>query len=802
MGLSWISLYPGWYAQEVALLHEHYPQLQADEVRLNQGQLILYGNLTVRPAGGTKVHAIQLMYPDGTPYEHPSVTPISTMPKWGDNGGVTEPVEPLLLDSRHQMPVGNLCLFQRETRSIIGGDILSGIDILQRAEAYFLGYHTKRWPPDTIDSELESHFHHLSDMLMADTFYESVPDGHGRFFCIPDLRRLRDVRSRKWCPMIVTSMTAESPIIRNFDARQELSRLYSWMVDSMWNSYDQMISEGSSENVASQRLTQGYWWSLPGEPLPFHDGKGFLQAFSSAVGNNPDQAWQTVNETLCSDMTTSESHLIGLRYPARRGGFEWLVLFIGREPQRIAGGTVLRDDASKRRAFEHSLVSVFKVHRLKRSILTQRNTKVVNDLVQSKTVALLGLGAIGSRVAEMLAQAGVAHFRLCDNDFLRTGNAARHIAGVNDFGAPKVNVVATRLLNINPYIEFHTEDILQESAVSSLDKLAKFIEASDLTICTTADENVESVVNQIALVKGKPVLYGRSLRKGSMGRVFLVRPGYDACKACLAHYAADGRRGNSTPPDWIDIPEEDDEVLYHECARPVLAGSAVDLSFTASLVARVALSLLEGGVMNHNHWVWSQSASLGVDPRLDREMATVSASIARYDQCPVCAEPQVREVVLSEKVRESILTEARTSSSAETGGILIGYIDDERRGIVLRATGPGPNAIRSEAEFHRDVNYVQNELDKAGSELGDRGLYIGEWHSHPGFEPYPSPRDIRSLFEISTAPNYLTVCPVMIIAGVGAANRPEATLTVWAFPISGRMYSLDIRTVSEQEPRD
>jgi integrative and conjugative element protein (TIGR02256 family) len=685
---------------------------------------------------------------------------------------------------------------------VTGGDILSAVDVLERAEAYFLGYYTKHWPPDTIESELESHFHRLSDVLIADSFYEGVPDGHGRFFCIPDLGRLRDVERRNWCPMIVTAMTAESPIIRNFDARKELSRLYPWIEDSKWNAYDQMIAESSSENASSQRLTPGYWWSLPEEPLPFHDGKGFLQAFSSATGRGPDEVWQTVSETVGSDMTTSESHLIGLRYPARRGGLEWLVLFIAREPQRIAGGAVLRDDASKRIAFEHSYVSIFKVHRLKRSTLTQRNTEVVNAMVQSRAVALPGLGAIGSRVAEMLAQAGVARFRVCDNDFLRIGNTARHIAGVNDFGAPKVNAVVTRLLNINPYIEFHTDDVLQDSAVSSLDKLAKFIEASDLTICTIADENVESVVNQIALVKGKTVLYGRSLRKGSMGRVFLVRPGYDACKACLAHYGADGRRGNSTPPDWIDIPEEDDEVLYHECARPVLAGSAVDLSFTASLVARVALNFLEGRAMNHNHWIWSQSASVGVDPRLDREMATVSGSIARYDQCPVCGEPQVREVILSEEVREAILTEARTSPSAETGGILIGYIDDERRGIVLRATGPGTNAIRSEVEFHRDVDYVQNELDKAGCEFGDRGLYIGEWHSHPGSKAYPSPRDIQSLFEISRAPNYLTVCPVMIIAGVDDANRAEATLKAWAFPISGRMYSVDINAVSEQEARD
>jgi hypothetical protein len=147
MALSWITLYPNWYLQEIQLLQKHYPQFRIDEGQLQKGHLVLYGNLIIRPPGGAIEYPIQLLYLASTPYEHPRVTPIESLPEWTDTGTIAKRVKAKMLDHRHQMPFGNLCLFQHETRSIPGGDILRGIDILKRAERYFVGLHTGHWPP-------------------------------------------------------------------------------------------------------------------------------------------------------------------------------------------------------------------------------------------------------------------------------------------------------------------------------------------------------------------------------------------------------------------------------------------------------------------------------------------------------------------------------------------------------------------------------------------------------------------------------------------------------------------------------
>jgi len=87
-------------------------------------------------------------------------------------------------------------------------------------------------------------------------------------------------------------------------------------------------------------------------------------------------------------------------------------------------------------------------------------------------------------------------------------------------------------------------------------------------------------------------------------------------------------------------------------------------------------------------------------------------------------------------------------------------------------------------------------LDKAASELGPRGIYIGEWHSHLVAEPEPSPDDIKSLFGISKAPNYLTRCPVMVISGFDPNISKVTSLRSWVFPVGGRIYDIPNQTVS------
>ncbi len=76
--------------------------------------------------------------------------------------------------------------------------------------------------------------------------------------------------------------------------------------------------------------------------------------------------------------------------------------------------------------------------------------EAVEKLWKSK-VAVIGLGGVGSYVAEALARAGVGRFLLLDSDRIAESNINRQATATYDtIGKPKTEVAAQRIFSINP----------------------------------------------------------------------------------------------------------------------------------------------------------------------------------------------------------------------------------------------------------------------------------------------------------------------------------------------------------------
>ena len=73
------------------------------------------------------------------------------------------------------------------------------------------------------------------------------------------------------------------------------------------------------------------------------------------------------------------------------------------------------------------------------------------DTLRTKTVAVFGLGGVGSYVVEGLARSGIGHFILIDNDVISRSNLNRQIYALHStIGKPKVDLAKKRILDINP----------------------------------------------------------------------------------------------------------------------------------------------------------------------------------------------------------------------------------------------------------------------------------------------------------------------------------------------------------------
>jgi len=74
--------------------------------------------------------------------------------------------------------------------------------------------------------------------------------------------------------------------------------------------------------------------------------------------------------------------------------------------------------------------------------------------LKDSTVAIFGIGGVGSYVAEALARSGVGKFVLFDDDKVCLTNINRQlIATRKTIGRKKVEVMAERILDINPHAE-------------------------------------------------------------------------------------------------------------------------------------------------------------------------------------------------------------------------------------------------------------------------------------------------------------------------------------------------------------
>ena len=117
--------------------------------------------------------------------------------------------------------------------------------------------------------------------------------------------------------------------------------------------------------------------------------------------------------------------------------------------------------------------------------LTERHGKELQQAFSSATVAVCGLGGLGSNIAIALARAGVGKLILCDFDRVDITNLHRQQYKADQIGMYKTDALADNLREIAPYIELeaHTERITEENAVTLLKDADIICEAFDDAKC-------------------------------------------------------------------------------------------------------------------------------------------------------------------------------------------------------------------------------------------------------------------------------------------------------------------------------
>ena len=111
--------------------------------------------------------------------------------------------------------------------------------------------------------------------------------------------------------------------------------------------------------------------------------------------------------------------------------------------------------------------------------------------LSEKTVAVFGLGGVGSFVCEALARGGIGHLILVDNDTVAESNLNRQLVALHStLGKKKTEVAKARVLDINPAAKVETYEMFYMP--DTADKI-------DLSVCDFVVDAIDTVTAKLEL---------------------------------------------------------------------------------------------------------------------------------------------------------------------------------------------------------------------------------------------------------------------------------------------------------------
>lgn len=211
--------------------------------------------------------------------------------------------------------------------------------------------------------------------------------------------------------------------------------------------------------------------------------------------------------------------------------------------------------------------------------------------LKEKSVGIVGLGSVGSRLAVSLARMGVSSFFLVDDDIILPQNICRHILDWRNIGEHKVDAISEVLYRISPNIKVevtHLNFTGQEST-TALSHMLNKLGRKDLLIETTADSKVFNLMAAVAQRNNKPLLWAKVYDGGIGGLIARSRPNQDpdphTMRAAYYHYLSD-----APEPDLKTVGDYAGE----DSAQNIISASDADVGVIAYHAAQLAIDTLLG----------------------------------------------------------------------------------------------------------------------------------------------------------------------------------------------------------------
>lgn len=349
--------------------------------------------------------------------------------------------------------------------------------------------------------------------------------------------------------------------------------------------------------------------------------------------------------------------------------------------------------------------------------------------LQQKRVLVVGVGAIGSHLAELLARSGIGQLRVVDPDNLWPANQVRHAVANAKPGTPKVEALRDKLVSfewtsVEPSQRLHRDPRT----------IGALLDDVDLAVDATGDLAFAELFCRVSANYSTAAVTVSLHRGGSLARVRRQTEEDRPISTRLGHAL------------YPMIAPSDDEIEYvgleTGCAAPVNNAPPTSVARAASLAAIVCIDVLTGRRQYPDEVIEVYKPS---EPPFDK-VGTV-----RDSDLPAV-------VAISETAQSTIRKAASRVAPSETGGVLVGTRVDGQT-VITRAIEIPP-AEPSASGFQIPEGAARTAVQEAAADDARIG-YVGEWHSHPT-DQGPSPIDRKMMRSLATEED--AGDPVLVIA--------------------------------------
>lgn len=150
--------------------------------------------------------------------------------------------------------------------------------------------------------------------------------------------------------------------------------------------------------------------------------------------------------------------------------------------------------------------------------------------LSEKTVAIVGLGSVGSKIAVSLARSGLQKFVLVDDDVMLPGNLVRNQLDWMMVGFSKVNAVAEEITRVAPgaAVEKRAHRLGGQENSQVMSTTLNKIRTADLIIDATANPDVFILLAALCNRAKKPLIWGELFAGGIGALMSRSVPGVDA----------------------------------------------------------------------------------------------------------------------------------------------------------------------------------------------------------------------------------------------------------------------------------